>query len=215
VDLPSSVRLGQEFHVKVRRIASRQLSRQYPPTAQQLSATRLNVASAATKGGKFMRNWRYVTGAFQVTIPVGRDEALLLPEETTLAVLKWRQEHMSPASRWYPVLERYITYVSGRVDGFGGDASSVKPSLHGFPGKPKRPKTLLEHRGKVCEVIYDCFGDLRGFVLQECCSERRFFECCEESIGELALRACRERLRVTICADEDHDDRICELRIGC
>jgi len=209
VDLPGGVRVGQEFRIKVRRIASRQLAQYYPgQPVNQLERD-------GPDDRKIMRNWRYVTGTFQITIPVGTDAALLLPEETTLAVLKWRLEHMSPAYRWYPVLERYIAYVSGRVNGFGGNASSVPPSLQGYPVKHKGPRDLMEHEGKVCEVIYDCFGDLRGFVLQACCSERQFFACCEESIGELALRACRERLRVTVLADEHHDNRICELRLGC
>jgi hypothetical protein len=211
VDLPSSVRVGQEFRIKVRRVSSRQFLTAVGGTQ---IGPQINAEAGAFEKGHVMRNWRYVTGTFQVTIPVGTDETLLPPEETALAVLKWRQEHMSPAYRWYPVLQRFVAYVSGRVQGFGGDPASIKPSLQGVPAKTKRPpKALVE--GKVCEVVYDCFGDFRGFVLQQCCSERRFFECCEEAIGELALRACKERLKVTVCADEKHDHKICEIRIGC
>jgi len=210
LDLPSSVRVGQEFRIKVRRIASRQLYQQYG-----VAAPKTNAVSTSSEGAKFMRNWRYVTGTFQVTIPVGTDEALLLPEENALAILKWRLEHMSAASRWYAVLQRYVAYVSARVDGFGGNATSIQPSLTGIRPRHKRPKELREYRGKVHEVIYDCFGDLTGFVLEECCAERRFFRCCEKSIGELALRACRERLRVAVFADEHCDNRLCEIRICC
>jgi hypothetical protein len=208
VDLPSSVRVGQEFQIKVRRLSSRQI--------QTDTAAKIALEAATAKRRYFMRNWRYVTGTFQVTIPVGADRPLLLPEETTLAVLKWRKEYMEPAYRWYPVLERYISYVSGRVLGFGGDPDAIKPSLHGVPARPKPlPKEFIEHRGKVFEVLYDCFGDLKGFVLKGCCEEEgHFFACREKSIGELALRACRDGFRVTVVTKEKHEHTICELRIG-
>ena len=206
------MRVGQEFQIQVRRIVSRQFP-QVPGT--NVFAPNIGSVESESQRGKIMRNWRYITGTFQITIPVGRDEALLLPEETTLAIFKWRLEHMSPAYRWYSVLQRYIAYVAGRVDGFGGTASSIPPSLTGV--RPKQggfPKDAKESKGKIREVVYDCFGDLRGFVLEMCCSERRFFACCERAIGELALRACRERLRVTVISEEPGDG-ICELRIGC
>ncbi len=54
-------------------------------------------------------------------------------EENTLAILKWRQQNMSPAYRWYPVLTRLISYVSRRVSGFGGNLSAIPPSQLGVP----------------------------------------------------------------------------------
>jgi hypothetical protein len=208
VQLPNTVRVGQEFRVKVRRVATRRVDVTIPQGPPRIAAA----AAAAGKG--VMLNWRYITGTFQITIPVDSDAARLIPEETTLAVLKWRQEHMSPAYRWLPVLERYIGYVSGRVDGFGGDADSVEPSLTPIFSKPGKPK-FTEFRGKVHEVVYDCFGDPKGFVLKECCGERRFFESCERSLGDLVLKACRDGLRVTVYAEPHHRETVCEIRIGC
>jgi hypothetical protein len=202
VDLPANIHIGQEFQIQVRRVVTRQFIQD---ETQDTEATKRVV----------MRNWRYVTGTFQVTIPVDRDQALLLPEENTLAVLKWRRQNMAPAYRWLPVLDRYIAYVSGRVDGFGGTASSVGASLSGIPSQLHLPvQTKKEHRGKIREVVYDCFGDLQGFVLEDCCKQR-FFASCEEAIGELALRACRDRLRVIVVTGECDGERIGELRIGC
>src|SRR5258708_25161424 len=43
--------------------------------------------------GKFTK-WRYVTGAFQVTIPVTTEEAILPSDENTLAIMKWRLDNM-------------------------------------------------------------------------------------------------------------------------
>ena len=210
VELPNSVRVGQEFRITVRRITTR---RQGKPAGEgPVNAA----AEPSAHRGKAMRNWRYVTGTFQVTIPVGSDEALLLPEETTLAVLEWRREHMQPVNRWYPVLSKYIGYVRGRVDGFGGDAAGVKPSLQGVP-RPLAPRGRgpATHRGRVEEVIYDCFGDLEGFVLAGCCTEREVFECREPGLGLLLLRACRDDLRVAVVVDDRRRGRrVCGLRLS-
>jgi hypothetical protein len=50
-------------------------------------------------------------------------------------------------------------------------------------------------------VLFDCHGDFRGFVLDDCC-ERQVLESRERAIGELALRACGEDLRLCV--------RLCE-----
>jgi hypothetical protein len=216
VELPNSVRIGQEFRITVRRITTRRQGKaagEGPVISRERQVTAA-VESSAHRG-KAMRNWRYVTGTFQVTIPVGSDEALLLPEETTLAVLEWRREHMQPVNRWYPVLDKYIGYVRGRVDGFGGDAAGVKPSLQGVP-RPLVPwgRAPAMHRGRVEEVIYDCFGDLEGFVLAGCCTEREVFECREPGLGLLLLRACKDDLRVAVVVDDKRGRRVCGLRLS-
>lgn len=206
VELPSTVRVGQEFRIKLRRVATRRFSDTTTPNP------RIAAAESVPKGG--MRNWRYITGTFQITIPVGTDEELLLPEETTLAVLKWRLEHMAPAYRWYPVLKKYLEYVAGRVQGFGGDPGEIPPSLHPI-FKPEPTRKCVEYRGKVREVIFDCFGDLKGFVLMECCGRERRFESCQRSLGELVLRACREGLRMTVLSPTNDPAAIGEIRLGC
>ncbi|HLW75398.1 MAG TPA: hypothetical protein VKS01_00410, partial [Bryobacteraceae bacterium] len=206
VTLPDTVRVGQEFRIQVRRVTSRQVVER----PQQIIP-----AASTSKRGPKMLNWRYVTGTFQITIPVDTDHALLPAEETTLAIMKWRLQHMSPEYRWYRVVERYIQYLTGRVNGFGGNAGAIPPSLTGVPLKPVHPGGhLKQDRGRVCEVIYDCFGCVKAFVLESCCGERRVVECCEASIGELALRACRERLWLTVLIDEKLN-RICEIRVSC
>jgi hypothetical protein len=78
-------------------------------------------------------NWRYVVGTFQVRIPVTTREVMLPPEENTLAIMKWRLQAMSPTNRWYPVLQRYVGYVSARVAGLGGNPDAIPPSLAGVP----------------------------------------------------------------------------------
>ena len=97
----------------------------------------------------------------------------------TLAIMKWRLAHLSPGSRWAPVLERYIKYCSARLDGIGGDSSQVPPSLTWIPPSAGRGRRGMHRRrahgelcGKVAEVLFDCHGEFEGFVLDDCCEQR-------------------------------------------
>jgi len=156
---------------------------------------------------------RYIVGSFQVKMPVSTREAMLPAEETTLAILKARLEALPKTDRWYPVLLRYIAQIAGRVDGLGGDANAVPPSLGGYlpPVPPPVRQDLKEFTGKVCEVVFDCFGDFVGFVLDDCC-EHRAFDSREKEIGDLVLRALKERLNLmVVTAGKEH--RIVRLMV--
>ncbi len=136
-------------------------------------------------------------------IPVSTREAMLPAEETTLAILKARLEARPKTDRWYPVLLRYVDQIAGRVDALGGDASAIPPSLGGYRPLP-RPVRLEEFTGKVCEVVFNCFGDFVGFVVDDC-GEHRAFESRAREIGDLALRALKERLTLmVVTAGKDH-----------
>jgi len=76
---------------------------------------------------------------------------MLPAEETTLAILKARLEAMPRTNRWYPVLLRCIEQISERVNGLGGDASAIPPSLTGYRPGPRRVREdVAEFAGKVC-----------------------------------------------------------------
>jgi hypothetical protein len=117
---------------------------------------------------------------------------------------------MTPVNRWYPVLERYVSYVSSRVNGFGGDAGEIKPSLTGVISVTVPEHKHTQYTGKVCEVIYNCFGEFEGFMLEKCCQEHRIFQSRERSIGELVLRACQERWSIAVTTDAN---KICGIRV--
>lgn len=210
VDLPPTVVKGQVFNIIVRRVSTRASNDKRLSVRGEATA-----AAAQAAGRKVMRNWRYVTGTFQVRIPVSDKDTILFPEENTLAVLKWRLQAMSPSNRWYPVLKRYIGYVAARVDGLGGNAAEIEPSLQGVPVQASKGQAQ-RHVGRICEVAYDCFGDFEGFVLVSCCAERQTFRSRRKGIGALALLACEKQLTVTVVVDgPSKSEAICGLLLGC
>lgn len=229
IDLPAGrVHAGQKFDVVVRRVSTRQVPA--PPAPPQIRSRRTRAALNTRAIGEAKRvaaaaaaaaaaiapasvSWRYVVGTFQVTIPVALEETLLWPEENVLSIMKWRLEQWPTNDRWYPVLLRYIEYLNGRVEGFGGNPGKVPPSRTGIPAPHGRGRGNghdhhdHEYTGKICEVFFDRFGDFTGFVLDTCDGHREFHSH-EREIGALAVRACHERLLLSVFADHRHDHRI-------
>jgi hypothetical protein len=204
IDLPIGVTVGDVFKIVVRRLTTKTV----PSTS-----TKTNITRSARL--PILRPVRMVTGGFQVTIPVTTEADLLAGDGNTLAVLKWRLQQMSPLYRWYPVVKRHVEYLSSRIDASGGNASAIPPSLDGWPvvlGKRPRPIGERHCIGKVVEVIFDCFGDFEGFVLEGCCSSRHCFKSRERAVGEIVLRACNLRWTISVCSAEQ-GNKICEIRV--
>lgn len=215
LQLPQGVKRGQSFDVVVRRISTRQP----PPPIDQPRIQRRAAGTRDARRAPPNPNWRYVVGSFQLTVPVETEAALLWPEENVLAIFKWRLEHLPKSDRWYPVLLRYLGYLERRVTAFGGDPVKVLPSPTGAP-PPKRGGRggdggEAEHTGKVLGVVYDRFGDFEGFELETLDGERRAYPSLEPEIGELALRALRERLLISVYSDAEppHEIRRIIVRI--
>ncbi|HZY35460.1 MAG TPA: hypothetical protein VFE53_02360 [Mucilaginibacter sp.] len=164
VDLPTAVVAGQEFDIIVRRITTRRLggvdhyvnraSGAVAPIGNSETDDGSNPAETLVPSNNTQKNWRYVTGTFQVKIPVRNKATMLLPEENTLAIMKARLQAMSPANRWYPVLQRYILYLSARIDGLGGDSAAIKPSYQGaLPQKPGKEIDVYSNNDKCCKTV--------------------------------------------------------------
>jgi hypothetical protein len=223
VDLPTTVVTGQEFNIVVRRVATQRRDVEIlksPPSTrvgQEPGPAGLGTEQPVQVAeGRRPRGWRYVVGTFQVKIPVSSGPSLRLLEENTLAIMKWRLQEMAPSNRWHPVLERYVSYIAGRVDGLGGDSAHVLPSPTGVPVTSLVHELEHEYTGKVCEVLFDCFGDFAGFVLTDC-QGRHTFSTHERGIGELVLRACKDRLRLSVVTTVKGEEapRIRNLAIRC
>lgn len=136
-------------------------------------------------------------GAFRLTIPVQTDEALLPVEIRHLALLRYIAQAQPFSSRWQPVFGRWLSGLAAKVRGLGGNPDQVPPSLTD-PQVPIHPEPCeCCATGKVCCLLYDCFGDFEGFVLSDCEREHRFHTR-EKAIEALVDRACRERTRLTV-----------------
>jgi len=223
LELPLTVSTGQVFTIVVRRLTTRHAVEQPPPppipiTSPHVAGGVFSGQPGAAAGAlashareKRTTNWRSVTGNFAVRIPVTTGKRMLPLEEDTLAIMKWRLAQWPRGVRWYPVLLRYIEYISRRVDGLGGDSSAVRPSPWGAHPAPEKDGTgekhhrRHEHTGKVTGLIFDRFGDFEGFELDTESGERTYLSR-EKEIKILAERAWRERLRITVWS-EWHDSR--------
>ena len=195
VDVPPTVKKGQAHKVVARQLRNIAAKRPVPPPV-------ILATTAAAIIVKDLIHWRRVVGTFQVTIPVGNKAELLAIEERLLSVLRWIFKRMPLTDRWYPVFQRYLDVVGGRVTDLGGDPDAIQPSPDGDGGAAP-PKDGDDERvcitGKIAGLIFDRFGDFEGFILDTERGERKLFSR-EKHIAQLAERAWRERLRITVCA---------------
>ena len=219
VDLPQGVRKGQEFNIIVRRLSSRQHANVIF-VAGAARARRQLTGAALGRGGpqavpgtppsNVQRNWRYVIGTFQVQIPVVLEEDLLAAEESTYAIMLWRFNQLSPADAWHPVLQRYLQYLAGRVQGFGGDPEGIVPSPWGVPqggpggggSLPWQPPLGREFTGKIEGLVYDRFGDFEGFLLLTEHGREHAFRSREAEVEERVRYAWAERVVISVWVEK-------------
>jgi hypothetical protein len=187
LQLPLTVLDGQRFTVDVQ---------------QHTGLTFRTEARGERKTRKVNFSRRRVLGAFRVNVVVKSGEPLLRKLVRNLAVLRYVFQAIPAADSWHPVFVRYLSQLSDQITGLGVDPSLIpaSPDDPGLPGEPHvgKPQNIT---GKIREVIFDCFGDFMGFVL-ESCSDRHHIRSHERGVAEIVLRACRERCTVTVCRDE-------------
>jgi hypothetical protein len=199
VELPPGIRRGDSYDIVVRQITKATATPYTPPTIQ--------IATAAAAGVAEPFSWRKTSGTFQVTITISTKEELLYPEERLLAWLKWKVSVYPKTLRFYPVLQRYLGLIIGRVGGFGGKPGQIPPSQSGnVPGHfppPHRPphpglEPVIEFTGKVVSLIYDRFGDFAGFRLLTEHGHEHEFRGREEAVEALVKSAWIERSVISV-----------------
>jgi len=121
VDLPSG-RLGVSYTIAVRQLTQVSSSFRPPPTPIEIAERRTPGIVVPPKPF----SWRQAQGAFQYTITLKPAGELLYPQERLLAWLKWRVGVTPPASRWRPVLGRYLSLTEGLVTTLGGEVAAVR-----------------------------------------------------------------------------------------
>ncbi len=182
LQLPLTVLEGQRFTVDV----------------QQHTGLTFRVDTRSErKRGKVNFSRRRVLGAFQLNVVVKAGDPLLRKLVRQLAVLRYIFQAIPAADSWHPIFVRYLAQLGEQVAGLGVDPSTVPASADdpGLPGEP--PTGEGELTGKIGEVIFDCFGDFTGFVLENC-PGRHYIASHEKGLAEIVLRACRERCTVTV-----------------
>ena len=135
VDLPLGVQRRQEFNILVRRLTTKFFSDIQVPSVAAVAGPKSAQIPLASSAADVTNKWRAVTGTFQVQIPVTTEKSMFGPEVNTLAIMKARLQAMAKEYRWTRVVERYVDYISARVNGAGGNAAGVPPSLNGWPPK--------------------------------------------------------------------------------
>jgi hypothetical protein len=226
VNLPPGIRKGDQYQITVRQLTDASFTTKPPQPAPPVlqiaraSAARRHHAKLAPATGAeasvaILRTWRRVAGAFQFVINIKTKGAILLNEERLLATLRWMSLQMPATKRWYPVLQRYIDYVAGRVQGFGGNPGQILPSPTGWvPGLPQpSPEPGHHHHhehdcdefcGKIDALIFDHFGDFEGFVVETEASIHHKVFSREHAVRELAEQARTERSRVKVIVERQH-----------
>ncbi len=189
--LPSSVREGQQFNVDVQQHSGLTYLRTF--------SERRSGKSKAFSRQDYTLSRRKVLGAFRMSTVVSSGEPLLSKLVRNLAVLRYIFQAIPVTDSWHPVFERYIGQLGDQVKGLGVNPAQIPPSADdpGIPGHGHK-QGLDCYSGKVSEVVFNCFGNFEGFVL-ETCGECHRFQSSEASIGELVLRACKERLWICVC----------------
>lgn len=116
--LPQGIRVGQLFKMNV----------------QQYSG--IAIAGRAHR----------ILGAFQFNIPVNTDPEILPTATRNLSILRYIQQTIPPANRWYPIFTRWLDGLAAKVAGLGGDPTTALPSPTG--GDQPAPC----HEPEPCEV---------------------------------------------------------------
>jgi hypothetical protein len=226
VDLPLGIRDGDLYTVVVRQLTD---AAQLVKGAGAANPQGARLAAAAGSAGKKVSRsrlnpsrilrWRRVLGAFQIDLRVSTKQNLLVPEERRLALFRWIAENVLPQSRWYPVMQRYISQLAGRVDGFGGNSGIIVASPSGnIPGQSSGGEKHHEHHkhheevsGKVSELLFDHFGDFEGFSLETRLGEFRRFRSRERRVLEIVRAALEARSWLTVIRELKKPDEVLSI----
>lgn len=84
-----------------------------------------------------------IIGAFEISMPVSEAPLLLASEVRKLSVMRHIAAAIPATDHWYPVFQRYIGQIADRVDGFGGNSTSVYGNPDGTGEEPKKPTPSL------------------------------------------------------------------------
>jgi hypothetical protein len=210
LDLPSTVRAGQTFRVVLHQIIDSPAPRPRPPvtvpqTGVFARTTAARTASALARSAAIVErtpNARHFLGAFQFSVLVQTRREILPIIERTQANLRRVIATIPNENHWYPVIQRYLGQVTGKVTGLGGDHGRGGPPPQGH--EPEHREEREEHRrfeGKIVGLRYDRFGDFEGFLLRAEDALRQF-STRDRGMESIAHQAWRARIAVMVITEE-------------
>jgi hypothetical protein len=223
IDVRPSLPEGRDFVAIVRQLNVQSATVRQPPPPRASEVAEVAVADA-TAGrpptGDLL--WRQVKGAFQYAVTVKSGDVIRSEQERLVAWLKWRVSITPAQNRWLPVLQRYLAYTEQTVFSLGGDPKRIPPSEVGtvtgidpFPGSGGGPIHEHESTGKVAEIIFDRFGDFRGFAIETESGHERRFRATEAAVEQIVREAWVERSVLKVVAadgDPEEPERVILLR---
>jgi hypothetical protein len=180
------------------------------------------------------RRTHKIIGTFEFRVLVSTASVLVPELRRNFSVLKHIGDTIPQANRWYPVWQRYLDQMGGRLRAFGvdpdsippsssgsgtdGDAPSPRPQLcdhschHLHPDHPPGACKPREVSGIVESLEYDCCGRLKALRLQ-CGGQSHGFNVCSE-LEDVIRRSCASKATVTITVCE-HCCHVMTLRVPC
>lgn len=196
LDLPSTVRKGQTFRIVLKQVVDTPAP---IPTGQTTVVVEVAAPARASRRSAERKPTppRHILGAFQFSIQVKSAADMLPSDERDLTALERVIAKVPLENRWYPVLQRYIKQLSGRVTALGG-----KVPGHGHDHDHDHDKDKIGYEGKVCGLIFDRFGDFEGFWL-DTEDGRHHFRSQEKEVEELVRAAWSKRIPILVVVDNE------------
>ncbi len=125
IELPQGIVQGQEFLITVKRIATHtvrsiEVPKIFRPSAGSKKSDERFVDVQDASDYTIATSWRYTAGMFAIKIPVTNGRQMLPVDRDAQAIIAWRLNLTSTSDRWYPVMQRYLSYLNRRIAGLGG-----------------------------------------------------------------------------------------------
>jgi hypothetical protein len=203
IDLPATVRKGQTFRIVLKQVMDTPAPQPTGQTTVVFEAAAPSRVNRATADRKHTPS-RHILGAFQFSIQVKTASDMLPSDERDLRALERVATKVPLENRWYPVLQRYIKQLTGRVTALGGKVSDHDHDHHHHHEPDEEP---IGYEGKVSGLIFDRFGDFEGFWL-DTEDGRRHFSSREKEVEELIRSVWSKRIPILVIVEKQDGEKL-------